>query len=109
MNIVEELQSLDINDVGRWPLAFRLAVIAIVFAMVTGLGVYWLIIEDAAPQLQRVQDDEKQLKLTFENKQRKAANYNAYIDQLAAIKQQFGPMLRQLPGKTEFPSLIVDI
>ena len=109
MNIVEELQSLDINDVGRWPLAIRAAVIAIIFALVTGLGIYWLIIEDAAPQLQRVQDDEVQLKLTFENKQRKAANYNAYIDQLAAIKQQFGTMLRQLPGKTEIPSLIVDI
>ncbi len=109
MNIVEELQSLDINDVGRWPLAFRAAVIAIVFVLVSGLGIYWFIIEDASPQLQRVQDDEVQLKLTFENKQRKAANYNAYIDQLAAIKQQFGTMLRQLPGKTEIPSLIVDI
>ncbi len=109
MNIVEELQSLDINDVGRWPLAFRAAVIAAVFVLVSGLGIYWFIIEDASPQLQRVQDDEVQLKLTFENKQRKAANYNAYIDQLAAIKQQFGTMLRQLPGKTEIPSLIVDI
>jgi len=109
MNIVEELQSLDINDVGRWPFAFRAAVIAVVFALVSGLGIYWLIIEDAAPQLQRVQDDEVQLRLTFENKQRKAANYNAYIEQLAAIKQQFGTMLRQLPGKTEIPSLIVDI
>ena len=58
MNIVEELQSLDINDVGRWPLAVRAAVIAIVFALVTGLGIYWLIIEDAAPQLQRVHGDE---------------------------------------------------
>lgn len=109
MNIVEELQGLDVNDVGRWPLAFRTGVIAVVFALVTGLGIYWFIIEDAAPQLQRVQADEETLKTTFKSKQRKAANYNAYIDQLAAIKQQFGTMLRQLPGKTEIPSLIVDI
>ena len=27
MNVVEELKSLDINDVGRWPLIFRAAVI----------------------------------------------------------------------------------
>ena len=39
MNLVEELQSLDVNDVGRWPLAFRAAVIAIIFAVVLGLGI----------------------------------------------------------------------
>ena len=36
MNVVEELQALDINDVGRWPLMFRAAVIAIVFVVVVG-------------------------------------------------------------------------
>ncbi len=109
MNLVEELQALDVNDVGRWPLAFRGAVIAIVFAVVLGLGIYWFIIQDKAPQLDRVKEEEAQLKLTFENKQRKAANYDAYKQQLAQIEQSFGTMLRQLPGKTEIPSLIVDI
>ena len=61
------------------------------------------------PALQRAQDDEEQLRLTFENKQRKAANYDDYKEQLARIEQQFGTMLRQLPGETEIPSLIVDI
>lgn len=109
MNLVEELQSLDLNDVGRWPLVFRAAVIVTVFVLVLGLGVYWFIIKDKAPQLERVQEEEQQLRLTFENKQRKAANYDAYKSQLAQIEQSFGTMLRQLPGKTEIPSLIVDI
>jgi type IV pilus assembly protein PilO len=109
MNLIEELQSLDVNDVGRWPLPFRIAVIAIVFAVVLGLGIYWFIIQDKAPQLGRVQEEEKQLRVTFENKQRKAANYDAYKSQLSQIEQSFGTMLRQLPGKTEIPSLIVDI
>lgn len=109
MNLVEELQSLDVNDIGRWPLPFRLAVIAIVFVVVLGLGIYWFIIKDKAPQLHRVQEEEQQLRLTFENKQRKAANYDAYKAQLAQIEQSFGTMLRQLPGETEIPSLIVDI
>ena len=34
MNVVEVLQSLDVNDVGRWPAAFRGAVIAIVFIFI---------------------------------------------------------------------------
>lgn len=109
MNIVDELQALDVNDVGRWPFAFRAAVIALVFVGVVGLGIYFTIIKDKRPQLQRAQDDEQQLRLTFENKQRKAANYDAYKAQLAQIEQSFGTMLRQLPGKTEIPALIVDI
>ena len=109
MNVIEELKSLDINDVGRWPLVIRVAVITVIFAMVAGLGIFWFIIEDRLPALQRAQDDEEQLRLTFENKQRKAANYDDYKEQLARIEQQFGTMLRQLPGETEIPSLIVDI
>ena len=109
MNVVEELKSLDINDVGRWPFTFRVAVIASVFAIVSGLGVYWFIIQDRLPQLERVQVEEQDLRTTFENKQRKAANYDDYKEQLAGIEQQFGTMLRQLPGETEIPSLIVDI
>jgi len=109
MNLVEELKSLDINDVGRWPVLFRVAVIVLAFVIVTGLGVYWTIVKDKAPQLSRAQDDEQTLRVTFENKQRKAANYDAYKRQLSQIEQSFGTMLRQLPGKTEIPSLIVDI
>jgi type IV pilus assembly protein PilO len=109
MNIVEELRVLDVNDVGRWPLAFRAGVIAILFAVVVGLGIYWTIIENKAPQLKRAQSDEQTLRVTFENKQRKAANYDAYKAQLAQMEQSFGTMLRQLPGQTEIPSLIVDI
>ena len=109
MNIVEELQSLDVNDVGRWPFGFRAALIVLVFSVVTGLGIYWTIVKDKAPQLSRAQEDEQTLRVTFENKQRKAANYDAYKRQLSQIEQSFGTMLRQLPGETEIPSLIVDI
>ena len=109
MNLIDDLRNLDVNDVGRWPLLFRVGVIALVFVMVTSLGIYWTIIEDRAPQLNRAQEDEQTLRVTFENKQRKAANYDAYKAQLEQIEQSFGTMLRQLPGETEIPSLIVDI
>ena len=109
MNLIEELRMLDVNDVGRWPFAFRAGVIGIVFAAVVGLGIFWTIVESKAPQLARAQDDEQTLRVTFKNKQKKAANYDAYKAQLAQMQQSFGTMLRQLPGKTEIPSLIVDI
>ena len=71
MNLIEELQSLDANDVGRWPFVFRAGVIGIVFAIVVGAGVYYTIIEDKAPALERVQQEEVTLRDVFENKQRK--------------------------------------
>ena len=109
MNLIDELQSLDVNDIGRWPLVFRAAVIALVFVAVTFAGIWFTIVKDKAPVLQRAQAEEQELRVTFENKQRKAANYDAYKTQLAQIEQSFGTMLRQLPGETEIPSLIVDI
>jgi len=109
MNLIDELRALDVNDVGRWPFVFRAAVIGLVFAIVLGFGVYFFIIEDKLPQLQREKQTETDLRVTFENKQRKAANYDAYKAQLAQMEQSFGTMLRQLPGETEIPSLIVDI
>jgi type IV pilus assembly protein PilO len=109
MNLIEELKTLDVNDVGRWPLVFRGAVILIVFLVVVGVGVYFFIVQDKAPQLARAEAEELNLRSVFESKQKKAANYDAYKAQLAQIEQSFGTMLRQLPGETEIPSLIVDI
>ena len=109
MNLLEEMKSLDANDIGRWPLVFRAGVIGIVFLLVVSLGIYMIIIEDKAPALKRAQAEEETLRVSFKAKQRKAANYDAYKAQLAQIEQSFGTMLRQLPGETEIPSLIVDI
>jgi len=109
MNLIEELQRLDVNDIGRWPLVFRVAVIVLVFVAVTFAGIWFTIVKDKSPLLQRAEAEEQELRVTFENKQRKAANYDAYKAQLAQIEQSFGTMLRQLPGETEIPSLIVDI
>jgi type IV pilus assembly protein PilO len=109
MSLADELRGLDVNDIGRWPLVFRVVAIGIVFAVVVGFGIYWTIIEDRAPQLKRAQDEEQTLRVAFENKQKKAANYDEYKEQLDRMAQSFGTMLRQLPGETEIPSLIVDI
>jgi len=109
MNLLEEMKSLDANDIGRWPLVFRAGVIGIVFLLVVSLGIYTIIIQDKSPALKRAQAEEETLRVSFKAKQRKAANYDAYKAQLAQMEQSFGTMLRQLPGETEIPSLIVDI
>lgn len=109
MSIVDELRSLDTNDPGRWPLPIRIGAIALVFAAVVAAGVYMLVVKEEMPLLERAQRDERDLRVQFEDKQRKAANFDAYRTQLAEIERDFGAMLRQLPGRTEVPSLLVDI
>lgn len=109
MSIVDELRSLDTNDPGRWPLPIRIGAVAIAFVAVVAIGIYMFVIKQEQPLLERAQQEERDLRVTFEDKQRKAANYDAYRAQLAEIERDFGAMLRQLPGKTEVPSLLVDI
>jgi type IV pilus assembly protein PilO len=109
MSIVDELRSLDTSDPGRWPLPIRIGAVALVFAAVVAAGIYWFVVQEEMPLLERAQRDERDLRAQFEDKQRKAANFDAYRQQLAEIERDFGAMLRQLPGKTEVPSLLVDI
>lgn len=109
MNIIEELQSLDTSDPGRWPLLFRLVSVVVVFVAVAILGVYMFVIKTELPMLDRVVLEEQELRATFEERQTKTANFDAYRAQLAEIERSFGTMLRQLPGRTEVPNLLVDI
>jgi len=109
MNLIEELQSLDMNEPGRWPLVFRVAAVIIVFAAVSSFGIYMWVYKTDVPQLRRTEAEETNLKSTFENRQRLAASFDAYREQLAEIERSFGTMLRQLPGKTEVDNLLVDI
>jgi type IV pilus assembly protein PilO len=109
MNVIEELRSLDINEPGRWPLPFRIAAIVLVFAAVAAFVAYMFVIKTDIPVLERAERDEVDLKATFETRQRRAANFDAYRVQLAEIERSFGAMLRQLPGRTEIPSLLVDV
>ena len=111
MTFVEQLRQLDVKDLGRWPFLFRALGVLIVLVFVTLLLVWYFVWGDNGnrPLLLRAEAEQKTLWATFDEKQRKAANLEAYRQQLAEIERTFGAMLRQLPGKTEVPSLLVDI
>lgn len=106
---LDDLRTLDMNDVGRWPLLFRTLTIVLIFVVAAAGATYYFVIKQKLPVLEAAQAEEQKLRGAFELKQRKAANFEAYQAQLAEIEQSFGAMLRQLPGKTEVPSLLVDI
>jgi len=109
MSIIDDLRSLDTNDPGRWPLPIRVGAVAVLFVAVVAFGTYMFVIKEEVPLLERAQAEEVTLRTQFEDRQRRAANFDAYRAQLAEIERDFGAMLRQLPGQTEVPSLLVDI
>jgi len=109
LNFIEELQSLDLNDIGRWPFVFRAAAVAIIGVVAIMAGVYFFVYQEKVPVLERAEAEEAELRSIFETKQRKAANFDAYQEQLAEIERSFGTMLQQLPNRTEIPNLLVDI
>ncbi len=109
MNFLEQLKTLDPKDPGRWPLAVRGFFVAVVFVLVTALAWYMMVWNEDRPLLQKAEADEQDLRQQFDSKQQRAANLDAYRAQLTEIERSFGAMLRQLPGKTEVPNLLVDI
>jgi type IV pilus assembly protein PilO len=109
MSIVDDLRSLDPNDPGRWPFPIRVGAVALCFVLVASLLFYFLVYSKQQPILEQVRSEEVTLRSTFEDKHRKAVNLAVYQQQLADIERSFGALLRQLPGKTEVPSLLIDI
>jgi len=111
MTFVEQLRQLDFKDIGRWPFVFRALGILIVLVFTTTLLVWYFVWGEngSRPELLKAEAEQMSLWTTFDQKQRKAANLEAYRQQLAEIERTFGAMLRQLPGRTEVPSLLVDI
>jgi type IV pilus assembly protein PilO len=109
MNLLEELQSLDPRDPGRWPLAVRAGAVGLCFLILTAVLIYFFVWDEQLPELQRREDVEQQLRQEFHTKHAKAVNLDLYKQQLKDIERSFGALLRQLPGKTEVPNLLVDI
>ncbi len=108
-NFLDQFKSLDPKDVGRWPVLVRAAAVLAVFAICAAFGWYMFVWNDDRPMLQAAEQQELELRSQFETKQQRAANLDAYKAQLAEMERSFGAMLRQLPGKTEVPNLLVDI
>ena len=105
----EQQRNLDTKDIGRWPMLFRALAIGLVLVAASALLIWQFVYRGNLPDLRAAEAEQQSLWSTFDQKQRKAANLEAYRQQLAEIERSFGAMLRQLPGRTEVPSLLVDI
>ena len=106
--ILKELQTLDPQNPGNWPLYVRIAVVVVLAAIIVGGGYYYFV-TPLLDDLAHAKEEEVALKTDFEAKQRKVASLDALKAQLAEMERSFGTMLRVLPSKAEIANLLIDI
>ena len=108
---ISDLNGIDASDfkkIGTAPVAVRGLMLALGLAAIVGAGI-WFAIKPKFLELDNVAAKEETLKQTFDKTQAKAANRDAYIEQLSEMKRTFNVMLRQLPNKTDIESLLIDL
>jgi type IV pilus assembly protein PilO len=107
MNL-DDLRRLNLREVGNWPLAPKIGILALLFLVIVAAGAYfdW---KDQYEALDRAETEEAALRAQYADKKNKAINYDLYRQQLAEIEQSFGALLKQLPNKSEMDALLTDI
>ena len=108
MKLLDDLRSLDRNNIGGWPKSVKTFFTVLLFVVIAFLG-WYLVVDDQQTTLQNLAGKEAQLKNEFSEKQAKSVNLEALQQQLDEMKDMLRQLLRQLPSKTEMPELLVDV
>ena len=112
MNLSEiDLNDIDIEDlkkIGVAPLPVKIAIVVFLCVALLVAG-YFLDTTKQLTELDKAIAEEQQLRQVFSGKQAKAANLEAYKQQLEEMRTSFGTLLRQLPNETEIETLLTDI
>lgn len=99
---------INLNQVETWPLWMRL-ITGLVVAGVICYGCWVAVGEDKQDDLDKAIKEEKGLRVQFEEKAAKAANLEAYKEQIVELESLLDAQLRQLPNSNEVANLLDDI
>lgn len=105
---LNQINELDLQTIGEWPGFAKAILILLLCAGIAGAW-YYFDTKDQLVRLDNTKKEEPGLRTIFEEKQEKAANLDAYRQQLAEMELSFSSMLRQLPNRTEVAALLVDV
>lgn len=108
MSFIDEINSLDTSNPGGWPVTIKVASAVLIVILIL-VGGYFMFVKDMQTNLESLQKNEIDLKNTYSIKYQKAAQLDAYKEQLEEMEIILQSMLRQLPSKNEMSDLIVDV
>jgi type IV pilus assembly protein PilO len=105
---LDDIRRLNFREAGNWPLLPKIVVLGLLVVLILAAGAFfdW---KDQLDALDRAQDEEAKLRVSYSEKKAKAVNLELYVQQLKEIEQAFGALLKQLPNKSEMDALLTDI
>ena len=106
--ILDDFRSADFTDLGSSSGSVRYSVLGVALILILVAG-FFLLVKDKRIELAQEGQQELTLMADFEYKQQKAANLEAYEQQLTDMQELLETMFRQLPSKTEMDKLLVDV
>ena len=108
MKLIEELNGIDINDIGSWSRQVKIFMAGLLCVLIV-IGGYYFIIKDKFVDLDQVEAKESTLRDTFLEKKELAVNLDAYKAQIEKAKENFEVLKKQLPNESEIPDLLIDM
>lgn len=103
-----ELNELDFNNAGEWPLPMQALAVLFVIGAVVGAG-YWFFIQDRLAALNTARGAEGQLRQELMIKQRLAPDVASRQGQLEVLRSRLDNQFNQLSRRTETADLLEDI
>lgn len=105
---VQQLQQMDINNIGVWPTSVKITVYLLILALIGALA-YFALIKGVQEQIASQEAQEQTLLNDFRKKDSELRNLQAYQLQVQQMEMQFNQQLEQLPKVTEIAGLVEDI
>ena len=103
-----DINDLDLENMGSWPVTVKVIFAIIVAALVSVLS-YYLLIDSKIDQLRADKQKETELRQLYQSRYAAAVNLEAYREQMKEMEQTFSFLLKQLPTTHETPGLLDDI
>lgn len=103
-----DLNNIDVNEPGGWPLFLRILVAVLIFILLSFAG-YKFLVEDQIAEREKLEKKELTLKKTYSVKAQRVSNLEVLRAQVQELEIAFESLRTQLPKKTEVPGLLEDI
>ena len=105
---LEELNNLDLSNVGSWPPVAK-SMLIVVFSILVATLSYFMLVDEKITTLQNAETREQELRQIYRAKYAAAVNLELYKQQMIEMEETFSYLLKQLPATHETPGLLDDI